>query len=148
MDSASRFPQFPDLPASRRLRNRNSPPPPPKTSFAGFVRFWVVMFVIPGEMFAILVSFPAIYVKRTFVGKRAPPTSTSSNTKSIASFSKLCGSNRVKVDRADNADLTANAPQIFADSPFSSKTQHEGAGNCRKPQIFAENCRKPQIVVS
>ena len=56
-------------------------------------------------------------------------------------------------ERAQNADFRRK-PQIFGENhPFSWKLNHlEGAGNHRKPQIFArkpkifaENRRKPQI---
>ena len=51
------------------------------------------------------------------------------------------GDKRAPFERA----LYFRKPQIFADSPFSWKFQHlEGAGNRRKPQIFAENRRFSQ----
>ena len=44
-------------------------------------------------------------------------------------------------EKAKNADFRRK-PQSFADSPFSWRFKHlEGAGNRRKPQIFAENRR-------
>ena len=58
----------------------------------------------------------------------------------------LKGDGTKVTERAQNADFRRK-PQIFADfHPFSWKLKHlEGAGNRRKPQIFAANRRKTQI---